>query len=489
MTPRRTLLARDLALLGAGFLLVLGLCVLRRDLGGENAYPLLFLPLILWAGYLRGLWGALSAAVLSAAAVVTGHGLSWMSGAAASALVVADVLALGTAVLLVGRYDEGRRTRTSSLLPAEARLLQVERKARAIREQIEDYEERLRTLTKLYESAKKVVGILDLDAVLEEARALVARTFPGHFRPQVESETRLGFYVYTEPGRGFERHASRDTGISDEGLPTRLELTDLQRWSGDAFSPVRVRDQARDPRFQGTTAFAGFHSLLIVPLVMQETLSGVMVIATEPPEAFSALEFHQASVLGKQIVFALRKALLYREVQQLSITDNLTGLYVHRYFQERFVEELARAERYRHPLSLILIDLDNFKRVNDTQGGHLTGDAVLAEVAARIRENAGAAALVARYGGEEFAVLLPNLVKARALNVAQTIRAAVKSTPIDVGGDRLTVTLSAGVCSYPEDALAREELIRSADAALYQAKHNGRDLVVACDAIHKEKNS
>ncbi len=487
MTPRRAL-ARDLALLGAGFLIVIGLCGLRRDLGGENGYPLLFLPLILWAGLLRGVPGALSAAVLSAAAVVAGHGLGWLPGAAASALVVADVLALGTAVLLVLRYEEGRRGRTSTVLPAEARLLQVERKARAIREQFEDFEHRLKALAKLYESAKKVVGMLDLDAILEEARLLVARTLPGHFRSQTESETRLGFYVSAEAGRVFERHASREPGVSDEGLPARLELADLQRWSGDAFSPVRVRDQVRDPRFQGTTAFAGFHSLLIVPLVMQETLNGVVVIATEPPEAFSALDFHQASVLGKQIVFALRKALLYREVQQLSITDNLTGLYVHRHFQERFDEELARAERYRHPLSLILIDLDNFKRVNDTQGGHLTGDAVLAEVAARIRESAGPAALVARYGGEEFAVLLPNLVKARACIVGQAIQVAVKATPIHVGGEHLTVTLSAGVCAYPEDALSREELVRAADAALYEAKRNGRDLVMASVSRHPQKN-
>jgi diguanylate cyclase (GGDEF)-like protein len=211
-------------------------------------------------------------------------------------------------------------------------------------------------------------------------------------------------------------------------------------------------------------------------LVIHEILIGVMVLGSDRENAFSPADFNQAGILAKQIVFALRKALLYRKVQTLSITDNLTGLYVQRHFQDRFREELHRAERYRHYLSLILIDLDMFKRVND-EYGHPVGDAVLAETAARIREASGPVALVARYGGEEFAVLLPNAAKARALQVANNINSMLKATPIDIGGARLTVTLSAGVSTYPEDALTRETLVTAADTALYDAKHNGRDLV------------
>ena len=135
----------------------------------------------------------------------------------------------------------------------------------------------------------------------------------------------------------------------------------------------------------------------------------------------------------------------------------------------------------------MLIDLDNFKSVNDNHG-HPTGDAVLSEVAARLRRAAPATALVARYGGEEFAIILPSAAKARAMQVAGIVHDVVKATPMLVAGVPLHITLSAGVSTYPEDALTQETLITTADTALYQAKRAGRDLVVGFTRLIKEKN-
>jgi len=424
---------------------------------------------------------------MSALALALGGLAGLMPREAASAQVLAFGLVFGLTAFFIQMHDAWLRSRAEEILPQEAKILKVERKARLIRGQIEESERRLKSLAQLYEAAKKLVGILELTPLMDEARTVVGRALPEHFGPQVENESRLAFYIPQDENSDYQRMDAHGHEVPDEGLPGRLAQEDLRRWIGDAFNPIRVRDLEQDIRFREFACASELRSVLIVPLVVHEILVGVMILATERLDGFSASDFNQACVLGKQVVFALRKALLYRKVQILSITDNLTGLYVHRYFQERFQEELDRAERYRHGLALILLDLDNFKCVND-EYGHPTGDAVLAEAAARIREAAGSAALVARYGGEEFAVILPGMNWTRALEVAREINLALKATPIDIGGARLTVTISGGVSTYPEDALVREALITAADTALYEAKRGGRDQIACYAREIKEKN-
>jgi diguanylate cyclase (GGDEF)-like protein len=478
---------RHAGLLAAGFILVLALTYLSAVPGRLNSYPWLLLPLIMLGGYLEGLTGAIGITLAASAAAAVAGLLGMETREAASIEILAFTLACGATALFVFKFEAEQRTRTSILLPQEAKLTQVERKVHLIRGQIEENETHLHSLYQVYEAAKKLVGFLELGALLDEARTLVARTLQGHFGTQAVHDSRLGFYVPDDYSSGFQRVDARGHEVSDEGLPARLELAVLQQWTGESFNPVKVRDLAQDERFRTAGGLTAFASLLVIPLVMHESLSGVMLLACEDENAFAAADFNQASLLGKQIVFALRKALLYRRVQQLSITDNLTGLFVHRHFQERFQEELGRAERYRHPVGLIMLDLDNFKLVND-EHGHVVGDAVLAEAAARIREAAGATALVARYGGEEFAILLPGASKAKALETAQAVNEGLKATPIDIGGAHLTVTVSGGVTAYPEDAPTRDALISAADLALYAAKHAGRDQIAGYTRSPEEKN-
>lgn len=469
---------RNYMLFAAYGMLILTMVWLRHGWPEAEELPWLLLPLISAGGYLEGVMGALVCGLFSAAAVVIGSAVGWIPRYAASAEILGFGLGFGLTALFAGRFETWQRSRANKLLPVETKLLQVERKGRVIRGQMEDHERRLKNLAQLYETAKKLTGVLELAPLLDEARTLVARSLPGHFGTQVGTEARLAFYIPEDVTLDLHRVESRGHEVSDEGLPELVPQADLRRWSGEALNPIRVRDLGSDVRFQSASGFLAFQCLLIIPLVIHDMLVGLMVLAAERANAFSAADFNQAGVLGKQIVLALRKALLYREVQTLSITDNLTGLFVHRYFQERFREELSRAQRYRHTLALILLDLDDFKRVND-EHGHPVGDAVLAEAAARLREAAGPAALVARYGGEEFAVLLPGTSKIRALEIADDINQGLKATPIDVGGARLTMTICGGVAVYPEDALAREALIEAADQALYAAKRNGRDQIAA----------
>lgn len=169
-----------------------------------------------------------------------------------------------------------------------------------------------------------------------------------------------------------------------------------------------------------------------------------------------------------------------QESARLAITDGLTGLYNHRYFQEQLAKEVLRAQRYSSSLSLIMGDVDHFKNFNDNYG-HLQGDDVLREVAAILKAETRQTDVVARYGGDEFMVILPNAEKADAFRVAESIRNRIR-TELNSGQEYSllsAVTISIGLTSFPLDALTPMGLIQKADESLYRAKNGGRDRVMS----------
>jgi diguanylate cyclase (GGDEF)-like protein len=167
-------------------------------------------------------------------------------------------------------------------------------------------------------------------------------------------------------------------------------------------------------------------------------------------------------------------------LESLLMVDDKTGLYNFREFRHRLHEEWARAQRYGGPLSLVFLDLDHFKRINDTLG-HQAGDVVLREFATLVAGGARANDLAARYGGEEFAVVLPHTDGPMAERVAERIRAAVAAFEFLDGDPRARLTVSAGVATYPSSSdsiRSVDDLVRQADRALYRAKDEGRNRVV-----------
>lgn len=172
-----------------------------------------------------------------------------------------------------------------------------------------------------------------------------------------------------------------------------------------------------------------------------------------------------------------------RELERLSRTDALTGLFNRRYLEERFTGEFERSRRYRSALACLMFDIDHFKRLNDGYG-HPFGDRVIRGTAEVLLRTMRDVDLVGRYGGEEFVALLPETGPDEALRVAERVRASIAQTPYETeAGELVRVTVSIGVANHPSPAIAaRDELLRAADDALYKAKQAGRDRVVVSDA-------
>jgi diguanylate cyclase (GGDEF)-like protein len=169
--------------------------------------------------------------------------------------------------------------------------------------------------------------------------------------------------------------------------------------------------------------------------------------------------------VASELVVAVENSRLYRLTKRLSITDELTGLHNYRFLQQRLDEELSRAERYGKRLSFLMLDIDDFKRVNDVHG-HRVGDQVLAEVGRLLKSTVREVDIVARYGGEEFSVILPETVSLHRFEDAD-------------GQPVVHATVSIGLASYPSHANDKESLLRAADDAVYHAKATGKDRVRA----------
>jgi len=219
-------------------------------------------------------------------------------------------------------------------------------------------------------------------------------------------------------------------------------------------------------------------SFISVPITVARKTLGVFLVETEGKKFHTDAEIKTLSFFANEVGIALENARLYKKVESLSTTDGLTGLYNHRYFQELLYDELNRADRYKHPLSVLMMDVDLFKKYNDTYG-HQFGDAILAAIAKIIRENVRTTDIAVRYGGDEFCVILTETDRDGAAQKAEMIRSAVEIYPFSFKEKKsdLKLTISVGTASFPWDATNKEDLTKKADDALYRSKEKGRNRV------------
>jgi diguanylate cyclase (GGDEF)-like protein len=248
-------------------------------------------------------------------------------------------------------------------------------------------------------------------------------------------------------------------------------------WFAETGKPfLEVENTATDPRAEA--GLGGWRSLVVVPLRFAGKMVGALGTGNVTQRRFTPGEVALFQAIGNQLGVAIENARLHAEMQRLSQTDPLTGLFNRRGLDERMQIEILRAKRYRHPLSVVMIDIDHFKNYNDAHS-HLEGDVILKQVAELFRIHVRETDVVARFGGEEFLILLTETAKAEALEVAEKIRAAVSVRPFLHAGTQPEgkLTISLGVATSSADLSEAQELIDKADHALYGAKNAGRNRV------------
>ncbi len=228
--------------------------------------------------------------------------------------------------------------------------------------------------------------------------------------------------------------------------------------------------------------------MALLPLMRQDELIGSLNLGSAQLDRFSSSRgTFFLDRLAANLSICLENALNLERLKLIGLTDYLTGLSNRRYFEARCQEDVAHARRHNQPLVCMFLDIDHFKHINDTFG-HLTGDKVLGEIARLIRQELRNGDIVARYGGEEFVVLMPQTTSSHAHDIAERIRAALASKPVQpLPGKTIPVTLSIGISALPEkhaasDATVAQEMLGGADAALYKAKQTGRNRIVIWDA-------
>lgn len=226
--------------------------------------------------------------------------------------------------------------------------------------------------------------------------------------------------------------------------------------------------------------YAGAGSELLLPLVSAGNPLGVLVLASEGASAFPEADMPTFQSVADICATAIQNAYYLQQVEQLAYIDGLTGTFNRRLFERRVADEIARASRYESTLSLIMVDLDNFKRIND-EFGHLLGDEVLRRVSQIFQNTLRKPDTVCRYGGEEFVVILPETSGPKAFLVAEKLRNLVSL--YEFPGIPRRVTISAGVADFPRCGATRDELVGAADENLYQAKQAGRNRVVASFSV------
>lgn len=266
-----------------------------------------------------------------------------------------------------------------------------------------------------------------------------------------------------------------------ELLPRVCAKADVKRTKEAVFRALRAGQastfELRLPGKNGRSAFLKVH---VSPMHSHDAALGA-VLTLEDITVYKRVGLggvaHENARRFAEVVELVTRLEQQKERYRLqSIRDGLTDLYNHAHFQNALAQEIARARRYRHPLSLFMIDIDDFKRYNDTFG-HLAGDWALQDLATILRESCRQTDLIARYGGEEFAVILPETAASGAMVVAERIRHAVETESQARLRFRRPITVSIGVAVYPWDGNSAQDLLARADERLYKAKAAGKNRV------------
>ncbi|UCD65156.1 MAG: sensor domain-containing diguanylate cyclase [Candidatus Zixiibacteriota bacterium] len=318
----------------------------------------------------------------------------------------------------------------------------------------------------IYENTRILASILEPDAVVKEVMRIMGSILQYRAYAVIFKDKWGNFYYRARFQGGQNNFHLKAIDVS------RMELI---KKVADIGESIIVKDTLS--RDDVRTLDDGTRSLMIVPMTSHAHTNGLLTAESDEVNHFSDRDLQMLSVVARSAALALENSELHKKTEELTIIDELTEAYNYRYFVQKLQEEKRRASRYDLPLSLIMVDIDWFKKLNDTYG-HEVGNFVLRKLSGIIQRCIRDVDVFARYGGEEFAIILPQTQQREAAIIAERIREEVEKEVFEARQyGKLKVTVSVGVSSYPENGKSQEELVAVADQALYQAKGEGKNAV------------
>jgi diguanylate cyclase (GGDEF)-like protein len=261
---------------------------------------------------------------------------------------------------------------------------------------------------------------------------------------------------------------------------------DREPWSKILATGGTVIERDLNASPDSVKLFSGSVSRMSIPLISFGQTLGVLALHSTEPDTFHEGELQSLESVADICASSIQNAHYVQRVKQLAYLDGLTGIFNRRFFELRIQEELERARRYGTGMAIVMADIDQFKRLND-EFGHLLGDEVLRQVSSLFHQNLRKIDVVCRYGGEEFGIILSQTSAQHALSVAEKLRRTVENWQFP--GVPRSVTISAGVASFPDHGIGRDDLVRAADTGLYSAKQQGRNRICVAESARKAAGS
>ena len=348
-------------------------------------------------------------------------------------------------------------------------------------------------LNSFYDFTQKLNSTSDVDVILDHIIDTLTRLFEADFVGISLVDKEGGYSNLKRISDGMKDH------LEDKEIPHGDTLIGFVAESGKHFhfDDISARSQYRSvfgKEIDFALGIKNIKSVLIYPFHetyqdvdnVGQVVLGSVVIGRRTKNPFNEGEISLAKIICRESAKSMTSSLNFQKVKELAIRDGLTGLYNHRHFQEMLSYTIVHSDRYSAQASLLMIDVDDLKVINDTYG-HQAGDTVLSSIGNILSETLRKVDIPARYGGDEFAVILPNTNKTGSIAVAEKIRSRLKRVSLRSDSRELQVTFSIGIATYPQCAASKELLIEKTDRALYESKNNGKNKITHYEDISLEE--